>query len=285
MKRKKILLCILLTAALLVGCNAQNTDKDTTTPSQSTEDTADSDTPLISEDEKSGSVTPLAVNIPTEINGTEFTIITEQAYPDDDEFLAVSAVYGDQTLKLDESFGVNGIYEVVQADGIYVMTETYTLDDYSITYLVKIDENGITQTDTRDGSLGEMPADPKDGFPITSKIDVLGSYGGTRTYTIENGRFTTDSTLYEFRGTPDGYRPVLTVTGEISCRIEGGSTELKPGDIITPTAYSEDGVFYFERENGTPGSFQVDLDGEGNYAYTIGGVDENELFESLPYAG
>ena len=87
MKRKKILLCILLTAALLVGCNARNTDTDTTTPSQSTEDTADSDTPLISEDEKSGSVTSLAVNIPTEINGTEFTITTEQAYPDDDEIL------------------------------------------------------------------------------------------------------------------------------------------------------------------------------------------------------
>ena len=285
MKRKNILLCMLLTAALLVGCNAKNTDTDTTTPSQSTDDTADSDTPLISEDEKSGSVTSLAVNIPTEINGTEFTITTEQAYPDDEEFLAVSAIYGDQTLKLDESFGVNGIYEVVQADGTYVMTETYTLDDYSITYLVKIDEDGITQTDTRDGSLGEIPADPKDGFPITSKIDVLGSYGGTRTYTIENGRFTTDSTLYEFRGTPDGYKATLAVTGEISCRIEGGSTELKPGDVITPTAYSEDGVFYFEREDGTPGSFQVDLDGEGNYAHTIGGVDENELFESLPYAG
>lgn len=287
MKRKK-LFYMLLVSALLAGCNARNTDTDTTIPARSTgesEDTADSESQLIPENEKSGSITALAVGVPAEINGKKFTITTEQAYPDDDEILAVNAIYGDQTLKLDESFGVNGIYEVVQADGTYVMTETYTLDDYSITYLVKIDEDGITQTDTRDGSLGEIPADPKDGFPITSKIDVLGSYGGTRTYTIENGRFTTDSTLYEFRGTPDGYRPVLTVTGEISCRIEGGSTELKPGDMITPTAYSEDGVFYFEREDGTSGSFQVDLDEERNYAYTIGGVDENELFESLPYAG
>ena len=31
--------------------------------------------------------------------------------------------------------------------------------------------------------------------------------------------------------------------------------------------------------------YELDLDEEGNYAYTIGGVDENELFESLPYAG
>lgn len=130
MKRKNILLCMLLTAALLVGCNAQNTDKDTTTPSQSTEDTADSDTPLISEDEKSGSVTPLAVNIPTEINGKKFTITTEQAYPDDDEILAVNAIYGDQTLKLDESLEVKSIYEVVQKDGTYMLTETGTFNDW-----------------------------------------------------------------------------------------------------------------------------------------------------------
>lgn len=254
MKRKNILLCMLLTAALLVGCNAR-------------------------------SVTPLAVGVPTEINGKEFTITTEQAYPDDDEILAVNAIYGDQTLKLDESLEVKSIYEVVQKDGTYMLTETGTFNDWRVVYLLRADAKEITETDVIDGSLGDMPKNPEDGFSITSKIDVLGSYGGTRTYTIENGRFTTDSTLYEFRGTPDGYRPVLTVTGEISCRIEGGSTELKPGDIITPTAYSEDGVFYFEREDGTPGSFQVDLDGEGNYAYTIGGVDENELFESLPYAG
>ena len=285
MKRKNILLCMLLTAALLVGCNAKNTDTDTTTPSQSIEDTADSDTPLISEDEKSGSVTSLAVNIPTEINGTEFTITAEQAYPDDDEILAVNAVYGDQTVKLDESLGVKGIYEVVQQDGTNVLTETGTFNDWRVVYLLRADEKGITETDVIDGSLGDMPKNSEDGFSITSKIDVLGSYGGTRTYTIENGCFVTDSTLYEFRGTPDGYKATLAVTGEISCRIEGGGTELKPGDIITPTAYSEDGVFYFEREDGTPGSFQVELDEEGNYAYTIGGVDENELFESLPYAG
>lgn len=288
MKRKNIPLCILLAATMLVGCGAKNTATDTTAPSQSngeSEDSADPGAPLVSEDEKSGSITPLALDVPVEINGKEFTITTEQAYPDDEDFVNVNATYGDQTLKLDESFGVNGIYEVVQADGTYVMTETYTLDDYSITYLVKIDKNGITQTDTRDGSLGEMPTDPKNGFPITSKIDVLGSYGGTRTYTIENGRFTTESTLYEFLGTPDGDRPNLTVTGSISCRIEGGNTELNPGDVITLTGYSKEGTVCFEKQDGTAGTFLVDLDEEGNYAHTIGGVDENELFESLPYAG
>ena len=112
MKRKK-LFYMLLVSALLAGCNARNTDTDTTIPARSTgesEDTADSESQLIPENEKSGSITALAVGVPAEINGKKFTITTEQAYPDDDEILAVNAIYGEQTLKLDESLGVKGIY-------------------------------------------------------------------------------------------------------------------------------------------------------------------------------
>ena len=75
------------------------------------------------------------------------------------------------------------------------------------------------------------------------------------------------------------------MTGDISCRIEGGNTELKPGDVITLTGYSEDGTVCFEKQDGTAGTFLVDLDEEGHYQHTVGGVDENDLFESLPYAG
>lgn len=287
MKKNHFLLCaVLLAAVTLAGCGVK--DEDTAKPAKTTgesEDSADPEEPLEAADEKSGSITSLAIDVPTKLNGKEFTVTTEQAYPDDEEILAVNAVYGDETLKLDECLGVTGVYEVQQEDGIYVMADTYSYNDYHIVYLVKIDENGITQTDTRDGALGALPSDPRDGFPITSKIDVLGTYGGTRTYAIENGRFTTESSLYEFLGTPDGYRPTLTMKSSIPCRIEGGNTELKPGDVIIPTGYSEEGVFCFEKQDGTPGSFPVDLDEEGYYTGTVGGIDENELFESLPYAG
>lgn len=290
MKKRLAILCVMaLTMSMLGACSSGTADTAATKNEAQgeSEDSADPEEELTpAKDPAEGSITQLTLDVPVEINGKEFTVTTEQAYPDDEEILAVNATYGDQTLKLDESLGVNGIYEVVQEDGTYVMTETYTFDDYSIVYLVKVDENGMTQTDTRDGALGEMPESPSDGFAITSKVDVLGTYGGTRTYTITDGRFTSENNLYEFQGAPDGDRQTLTVKGTISCRIEGGNTELKAGDVITPTGYSaEDGTFYFELEDGTPGSFLVDLDGEGNYANTVGGVDENELFESLPYAG
>lgn len=287
--KKKILLpeILLLSIALLTGCGSQTTagTEDATPPIES-EDSADTPEELTPADTTSlNSITQLAIDVPVEINGKELTVTTAPAYPDDEEILAVTAKYGDQELKVDESLGIRNIYQVEQDDENYVMVETYNYNDYSITYLLKLDETGITQTDTRDGSINEVPANPEDGFAITSKVDVLGTYGGTRTYTIENDRFTTDSTLYEFRGTPDGYKPTLTVKSAIPCRIEGGSTELKPGEAITPTGYSEDGTFYFEKADGTPGSIQVDLDEEEHYAGTIGGVNEYDLFETLPYAG
>lgn len=288
MKKRFVILCVMaLTVSTLGACSFGTADTTNTETLGESEDSVDPEEELNpAADVSEGNITQLALDVPVEIDGQEFMITTEQAYPEDDEILAVNATYGDQTLKLDESLGVIGIYEVVQEDGTYVMTETYTYSDYSIIYLVKLGESGITQTDTRDGSFGEMPENPSDGFAITSKVDVLGTYGGTRTYTISDGRFTPENTLYEFLGAQDGYRPTLTVKGTISCRIEGGNTELKSGDVITPTGYSaEDGTFCFEMEDGTPGTFLVDLDEEGNYAYTVGGVDENELFESLPYAG
>lgn len=291
MKKRFVILCVMALAVSTLGaCSFGTMDTANTEKTEilgESEDSADPEEELtLAADASEGNITQLELDVPVEIDGQEFMITTEQAYPDDNEILAVNATYGDQTLKLDESLGVIGIYEVIQEDGTYVMTETYTYSDYSIVYLVKLDESGITQTDTIDGSFGEMPENPSDGFAITSKVDVLGTYGGTRTYIITNGRFAPENTLYEFLGTQDGYRSTLTVKGTISCRIEGGSTELQKGDVIIPTGYSvEDGTFCFEMEDGTPGNLLVDLDEEGIYAHTVGGVDENELFESLPYAG
>ena len=68
-------------------------------------------------------------------------------------------------------------------------------------------------------------------------------------------------------------------------------TVLKAGDVIIPQAYSpDDGTFYFELPDGTAGNLLVDLSPDGSegqmtYSGTIGGVDENELFENRPYAG
>ena len=118
------------------------------------------------------------------------------------------------------------------------MTETTTFYDYGMIYLVKLDESGVTLVSTQDGHLREVPADPTEGFEIESKVDVLGTYGGIRTYFIQDDKLTANDTIYEFAGDPSGELPKLTVKGSIRCRLEGGNTTLEAGDVIIPQAYS-----------------------------------------------
>lgn len=302
MKKKCLAALMMVTVLALTACGAKETTEDSHQTEEQVTDTADETTAEASqdtEDTENGEtvennenmITELTANTAAEISGKEFTLKTEQAYPDDDEIIAVTAVYGDQELKLDESLYVNGVYEVSLDGQEYVMTETTTFDDYGMIYLVKLDESGVTLVSTQDGHLRGVPEDPIEGFEIESKVDVLGTYGGTRTYMIQNDKLTPDGTMYQFLGGPDGTLPELTVKGTIDCRLEGGNTALKAGDVIIPQAYSpDDGTFYFELPDGTAGNLLVDLSPDGSegqmtYSGTIGGVDENELFENLPYAG
>ena len=292
MKKKYLAVFMMATALTLTACGEKDTAGDSQQAEEQVteitdENTSDNETAEDSENK----ITELTVDTPAEFGGQEFTLKTEQAYPDDDEIIAVTAVYGDQELKLDESLYVNGVYEVSLDGQEYVMTETTTFDDYGMIYLVKLDESGVTLVSTQDGHLREVPADPTEGFEIESKVDVLGTYGGIRTYFIQDDKLTATDSMYQFLGDPSGELPELTVKESVNCRLEGGNTTLKAGDVIIPQAYSpDDGTFYFELPDGTAGNLLVDLSPDGSegqmtYSGTIGGVDENELFENLPYAG
>lgn len=292
MKKKYLAVFMMATALTLTACGEKDTAGDSQQAEEQVteitdENTSDSETAENSENK----ITELTVDTPAEFGGQEFTLKTEQAYPDDDEIIAVTAVYGDQELKLDESLYVNGVYEVSLDGQEYVMTETTIFDDYGMIYLVKLDESGVTLVSTQDGHLREVPADPTEGFEIESKVDVLGTYGGIRTYFIQDDKLTATDSMYQFLGDPSGELPELTVKESVNCRLEGGNTTLKAGDVIIPQAYSpDDGTFYFELPDGTAGNLLVDLSPDGSegqmtYSGTIDGLDENELFENLPYAG
>lgn len=226
-------------------------------------------------------VTKLEANTPVEIDGQEFTLVTSDPKENDD-MISVTAQYGSNSFELDaETLAVGDVYALKLNGQYYVLAETRTYNDYATTYLVKLDGEKFAVSQ-QDGSIENVPSNPADGIEITSKVDVLGSYGGTRTYRIANDQLTPDGDMYLFNHASD---VKLTVKGSISCRLEGSNATLNAGDVITPTSYSEDGTFGFELEDGTAGSLIVDLGADGFYAGTIGGVSENDLFEALPYAG
>ena len=161
MKKKCLAAFMMVTVLTLTACGAKETTEDSQQAEEQVTDTADETTAEASqdtEDTENGEtaennenmITELTANTAAEISGKEFTLKTEQAYPDDDEIIAVTAVYGDQELKLDESLYVNGVYEVSLDGQKYVMTETTTFDDYGMIYLVKLDESGVTLVSTQD---------------------------------------------------------------------------------------------------------------------------------------
>ena len=226
-------------------------------------------------------VTKLEANTPVEIAGQEFTLVTSDPKENDD-MISVTAQYGSNSFELDaETLAVGDIYALKLNGQYYVLAETRTYNDYATTYLVKMDGEKFAVSQ-QDGSIEKVPSNPADGIEITSKVDVLGTYGGTKTYHISNDQLTPNGDMYLFNHASD---VKLTVKGSISCRLEGSNATLKAGDVITPTSYSEDGIFGFELEDGTAGNLIVDLNADGIYAGTIGGVSESDLFEELPYAG
>ena len=227
-------------------------------------------------------VTKLEANTPAEINGQEFTLKVSEPDAENADIVSVTAQYGPDSITVDpETLRAGNTYALNLNGTYYVLTETYTYDDWAVTYLVNLNDSKLSVTSV-DGSIEKVPANPEDGIEITSRINVLGTYGGTRTYSIENNTLTPDGDMYLFNHASD---VKLTVKDSISCRLEGSNATLHAGDVITPTSYSEDGTFGFELEDGTAGTLIADLNADGTYAGTIGGVTESELFENLPYAG
>ena len=249
--------------------------------SSEAETTAASET----ETEADGSIVKLGENTPVEIEGNEFTLKVSDPDPNNADVVRVTAEYGKNTLDLDEWLSVSGIYQIKADSGNYVLVETYTYSDVSDLLLVKLEKDTLTLADTVVGNLDEKPVSVSEGFSIGTRLDVLGTYSGIRKYWLRDDKLETDASMYEIKNPVGDYTITLTTEKEVNCRLDGGNTALKPGTKILPKAYSEDGTFYFELEDGTPGNLIVDLNSDGTYAGTIGGVSESDLFSDLPYAG
>lgn len=237
------------------------------------------------ETETEESVLKLEINTPVEIEGKEFTLNVSEPDPDNADVVQVTAEYGENTLDLDEWLSVSGIYQLKTDSGNYVLVETYRYSDVSTLLLVRLENGTLTLADKMEGNLDEVPVSASEGFSIGTRLDVLGTYSGVRTYWLQDGKLEADASMYEIKNPVGDYTITLTVEKEVSCRLDGGNTTLKPGTKILPKAYSEDGTFYFELEDGTPGNLVVDLNADGTYVGTIGGVSEYDLFSDLPYAG
>lgn len=177
-------------------------------------------------------------------------------------------------------------------------------DDY-ITYCLQYTGDGLEQLRFADVNRGENTGDYYDyGYgmvtafdgievSLTGSQDMLGTWFATRRLALIDGQFeivddgywicdpdVTDPEVWEYRSlTPVQPIPVTFVVDYNT--VPG---ELQPGERVLLTYFDKLADAFFVTEDGRVGYFTAFVDQETGWGWTINGVSEYDLFETVPYA-
>ena len=139
-----------------------------------------------------------------------------------------------------------------------------------------------------DSMYGSFIGDPGH-FLLYDRIDLLGTYMAYRSFHMgEDGMPEADGTVYTIPGNGDR-GPVLRASAEIPVWIEGKEERIPAGTELVLRAAElpdETGAARAEAElpDGRHCELRIQKDRD-QYRFRIGGMDENDCFESLGYAG
>lgn len=131
-----------------------------------------------------------------------------------------------------------------------------------------------------------MPEDGSDSVPaisVGSFIYMLGTYGGHRSYALgEDGAI---APMADSVWTFTNNEVYLETAAALPATMEnGGSTELPAGTKLVLTGTNAVDTMWFMTESGEAGSLSVKQDASSG-SWLVGGINENDAFVSLPYAG
>lgn len=173
-------------------------------------------------------------------------------------------------------------YVIEDGSDLYALVQLGYDNDYTESVLVRLDGDNTAVTDgpipyALDGTEGVAST-----IPMYTKVDILGSYSGIKEFYIQSGALVTDDEVFHFNDNA----PELVLKKSIKCHdvIADEDITLDAGETLIPMGTDGVSEFYFktiEREECML-KFEKDKDG---FTITIDGIDQYEIFESLPYAG
>ena len=172
-------------------------------------------------------------------------------------------------------------------------------DDYS-TYCLHYDEGALSPLLFADANRGDNEGGYFDrGYGAVLEIngreltligsqDVLGTWMASRVFTLKDGRFELEDDglwkMYDRTDDPDMWEyGSLNPVVDIDVDFNGAAGQLHPGERFMLTASDKISIVYFVTEDGRTGSFPIAPD-PGEWGSLVGGVNEYECFEYLPYA-
>ena len=213
-------------------------------------------------------------------NGEEISMMLRSELKDD--MMYNSLWVGQQEFSLQDYVAVQSAYVVRCDDELYCLVEVDEASDDYKTYIFRLTEGKIEKVEELYAGIDQSNMNVH-GIRIHETIYLLGTYSGVKNYHFdENGEFVTEDTEYVLAQNSF----VLTTKTDIPVTLEGSESVLPTGSHIILTATDDETYAKFTiQETGQNGMMMVERNENDYYRITIGGMDENDCFELLPYAG
>lgn len=218
------------------------------------------------------------LSLPGSLEEVPMMLLSEQQ----EETTTNSLWLGQNELQLEEYLILEKSYIVRKGEEVYCMLVVDMASDDYETYIYRLTDGVIEKVDQIQAAIDAGNINSHE-VAMEFWVNLLGTYGGKKTYRFdENGKFVTDDT--EFRLEKNEY--VLTTTVDLPVTVEEQETMLSAGsNMILNATDSETYVTFTIPETGQTGILNVQRDPENISNISINGINENECFEVLPYAG
>lgn len=186
--------------------------------------------------------------------------------------------------------------------GFYTIIQVCSANDWVTSYILKYDGNRFTEIAAQNGGVGDKSSISGNQITFDTRVDVFGTYGVKIPMRLENDQLTNVDDFIKFVNEPDpeiydsfdspeskaiynkeGYR-VLTLKRTLMAMSDDGNIEIGKGQQIIPDGYNEKEKKFYFRYQDKQYYFTYEEDQDG-YTFTIDGVNQEDMFVYLPYAG
>ena len=271
--------------------NSENTETTEISAAESLEETSEA-----SSEKEETKVISFEPDTPVNYRGKELQL----SYQED----SVKIQYGDAEYEINDYVEWIDTGYILEIDdtGFYTIIQVCSANDWVTSYIVKYNGNTLDEIAVQNGGVQDASSISGNQITFHTRADVFGTYGVKIPMRLENDQLTSVDDFIKFNNEPDpeiydtldspeakaiynkeGYK-VLTLKRRLKAMSDEGEIEIGEGEQIIPYGFDEkekkfyfiyhDKQYYFTYE-----------EGDGGYPSTIDGVDQDDMFVYLPYAG
>lgn len=187
--------------------------------------------------------------------------------------------------------GKNYLYVICGSDNDYRMLEVFDLNGSSAVYVGEVNNCGLRAQllDASSYLYGEELLTDPENFYLESRMEVLSTYSASRKYHVgADGMPVADEDFYQVDTSTYEWREALTAKKDVPCVQVAEDGSVTADNAVIPagtklTLYRTDGSSLVDLKAGDT-LYRIEVD-HSEWPYTINGVEEEEYFDGIMYAG